>query len=50
MREKEIPICTGIIVYCPLSLRYPKVEKCSMNSLSRAFRYNIDDLSMIYTA
>ena len=49
-KEKEIPICIGTIDYCRRRGCYPKREKCGINSFSRAFRCNIDDLSMIYTA
>ena len=48
--NREVSICIGTITCCLLRGHYPKREKCGINSFSRAFRCNIDDLSMIYTA
>ena len=48
--NREVHICVGTITCCLLRGLYPNREKCGINSFSRAFRCNIDDLSMIYTA
>ena len=46
--EKVIPIHVGTIDCSCLRGRYPKSEKCSINSFSRAFRCNTVEHSMIY--
>ena len=45
----EISICDRTIGHCPLQGRLPKSKRCSINSFSRPFRCNIDQLSVIFT-
>ena len=49
-KEKEIPVCVGTIdCYHPQG-RYPKSEKCSINSFQKSFRSNIHNFFKKYTA
>ena len=48
--EREIHIHAGTTDCCRLRGYNPKSEKCTINSFSRAFRCNKNNVSIIYTA